>query len=705
MPPQGDQPVNETKEVQSTPAAEAERGATARLQAEATDSSIGGTSADDSNSDSLNFAGNDSNSENLKEGDTLTETGENLHDDIDGADYELLNERIAKLKGEKPEVKDGKVDCPDCMQAAESGENPLKGAPNELPEIAALNADQNISDGQYEKFGKLASAGSVTEARANEVAEGDSNPERPDESSSRDAGDRGIPQIQEVSVTGDRAPEGSAQRIRDGGDGNVVREYDESTDSESEVKRKFSEMARESHGGNAEEMIRSFNKSFDTMNENLSPEQMQEVRRNMSVMMENGNMSERLTANTVVDHAAKVADAVDGHTDANAFAQGPNPTCALTSQARLEAQQDPVKYSNKAASLVARGGAWTGGENGTPAKWTQIDSSNFRPDAEANESYNATEKQFGGERGMAGKLDDALRGQQMSDNVTADERASGALDSNQSYVYTTGSGQGHEMAKQGTYLRTEGANGAESNEFKFGSPASTLERVAQNNQQEGLGGLLVSESYRGQRGAENLEKYGARFFSGVDGLKAETAKTPGQELQIATNGSMILGRPGHGLHAQTVRSEEGTGDLVFGNNWTGRHNNQKYNDAFVDTFTDPAKSNHARPGDGGGHDGGGQGNGFSDQDWGNNRMDDRDYIDRYKEEQDLEKERLEEKDKKEEEEKEDPEEKKKEDGNDIEAQGRFAQEHARWMQRREAADATDQPFSEKEPVLSDYLGR
>ena len=126
-------------------------------------------------------------------------------------------------------------------------------------------------------------------------------------------------------------------------------------------------------------------------------------------------------------------------------------------------------------------------------------------------------------------------------------------------------------------MHTKGADGSEgSYKHMFGSADSTLENVAQSNYQEGLGGLLVSESFKGKPGTQNLEKYGARFFKGVDGLKAEAAKNPGEELQIATNGSMILGRPGHGLHAQTVRSEEGTGDLVFGNNWTARHNNKKY---------------------------------------------------------------------------------------------------------------------------------
>jgi hypothetical protein len=405
------------------------------------------------------------------------------------------------------------------------------------------------------------------------------------------------------------------------------REINPSIDNPQAVQRRYTEhldgLVRSGNltRAQADHMQQTFQQSMDAMAGTdgqpglYTAEQMQEISRSMNTVLDNSGDGRRLSAlqgaNTLVDLAAQGRDSRDGQNSDNAFGQGAHNTCAGTSHNRLLGQRNFVEYSNRIASVAEHGGAYVGGQNGQPRQWVSVNAANFRGDRESNRPWNADNMLRGGQRGMATLLGNALEGQAQADLATERDRRvvnpdlGRTLNANERYEYVTanagalGAVTGQSQTGEGLFL-TNTQTGIR--QFMGGFPPATLDIVAARNHADGLGGIFVHENFRAGLPGNHP---GINWYRDAADLRQQLSRTPGVEHQIATNGTIVAGRQGHGLHAQTVRFEAGQnidggqGRLLFGNNWTAQNNNREYHDngsgIAVNTFTNPQAWNGFRP--------------------------------------------------------------------------------------------------------------
>jgi hypothetical protein len=321
-------------------------------------------------------------------------------------------------------------------------------------------------------------------------------------------------------------------------------------------------------------MKEQFGKDMSKMQDRLKAEgkgdDMSHVMRAMNLMMDStnrlGNDSNRV--NAVAGLAARGADPREANR------QGENPTCAATSQARIEQQRDFAKYADQMGSIATRGGAWRAGQNGEKPLWVDIDQAgtnhaNLKADRESSQMYNPTTHQTGGHRDYLGQLQDALIGGEMA-------HYAGQKDG-KDYVYVTANGAraGAEL-NQGTCggaLMIRGMDGKLSHNPESGaSPPAKPEIVAQMNHANGGGGLFMNEQLANKfRREDGSLPPGMNSFKDAADLRKqlkelEAAGHKGDEYQILTNGRALSGKDGHDYHAQSVSLND-KGQLVMGNNW------------------------------------------------------------------------------------------------------------------------------------------
>jgi hypothetical protein len=333
--------------------------------------------------------------------------------------------------------------------------------------------------------------------------------------------------------------------------------------------------------------------------------------------------------------------------------------------------------------------------------------------------YDKNFHQSQGHRDYLGQLDNALLGNEMA-------KYQGQKDG-KDYAYVTanagragadvgqGSGNGALMERKPDGTLRQSYDGGQ----PVTSPPSTLDNVAQVNHANGGGGLMIQENLAAQfRRPDGSYPPGMNVFKDANDLRQQLAQHPGQEMQIATNGVIVAGMQGHGLHAQSVKLND-KGQLEFGNNWTDKDNHRVYDDSFVNTFTNPNNWNNYRPQhtmpDGHGNDVPDWrkervGPGTQDVVDKRNSQDDktRDDDKKKKDQEDADKDKEKNKTK----EKENEEEQRKKDEklkNQKHADDQFNAERGLWQQRRQAHDAlvkegkAQGEFSEKEPERSQFV--
>ncbi len=507
------------------------------------------------------------------------------------------------------------------------------------------------------------------------------------------------------------AASGKAAEKGQPGDNNV-REIDPSKDNPEAVKERYDQMV-DGLGLSPSETARmkeQFDQDMSKIQEKFKGDDLNHVMRSMNLMMDRNNHlgNDTNRVNAVAGLAARGAEPQEANR------QGANPTCALTSQSRVEQQRDFVKYADQMGSVAAKGGAWRGGENGNPPVWVDVNAAgtngaNFKADGEASRMYNKDYHQAGGHRDYLGQLDNAVVGGEMA-------KYAGQQDG-KDYVYVAANAQkvpGSDSFGQGASgntLMVRDSNGKLSQARDGGEavncPPSTLDMVAKVNHANGGGGLFVQENLAKEyRQPDGSYPPGMNVFKDAADLRQQLAANPGKEYQIATNGVIVAGRQGHGLHAQTVQLND-KGQLEFGNNWGDKDNHRVYSDDFVNKFTDKSQWNsytpqHVTP------DG--------QPDWRRERVGPNTDNSIGRDSQDMQKQRSDEKDKKDkdEQDKKNEEQKKKDEKEadekqkDVDkqkaqqkAEAQFKAEHEQWQARKEAfmAKNPEGTFSESEPVF------
>lgn len=325
----------------------------------------------------------------------------------------------------------------------------------------------------------------------------------------------------------------------------------------------------------AASMERDFNTYMRNMEGKYSAEDMSRICSSMNRIMDSNRMSDMSKLNACVDLASKGDNARDSN------GQGAHNTCAPTSLSRILQQKDFAAYSEQIASVAETGSAWVGDKN--HRQRVTIDNLNFAPDRESGAPWSA-DRARNGQRGMAGQLDNALYGQYMADLKGENDRCR--------YTYLAAHadrvGVKPDQSQSNEALIRENRDGTRT--FVAACPPATLDIVAKANNRTGGGGLYVHESMANQFAMTTgrLPEGMISFRDAADLRRQLSERQPqNTEFQIATNGTMVAGMQGHGLHAQTVRMENG--QLVFGNNWTREHNHRVYHDNFVNAVTDSTK--------------------------------------------------------------------------------------------------------------------
>ncbi len=391
---------------------------------------------------------------------------------------------------------------------------------------------------------------------------------------------------------------------------NSVREVNPATDNPKAVAERYDKMVDGLNLKPSESarLKKEFTDNMAKMQERFKGQDLSEVMRSANLMMDKDNhlLNDRNRVNDVSGLVARGAD------PEKANRQGANPTCALTSESRVAQERDFKEWANAMGSAAAKGGAWMGGKNGTEPTWVDVDAkgtnhANFTADNESSWMYSKDIHQTQGHRDYTGQISDALYGGQIS-------QMAGKRDG-KDYVYVSANSQmvdgaanrgqdnaGNTMmerAKDGTLRQSmDGKQPAD-------APPTTPDMVAKMNHANGTGGIFVQANMADKyRDKDGKLPDGMNSFTDAADLRKQLKDHPGQEFQILTNGVMVAGKEGHGLHAQTVKYTEPTaeqakqgkdGNLVFGNNWEDKANNKVYSDDFVNKFTNPKEWNNYQP--------------------------------------------------------------------------------------------------------------
>ncbi|HMP54860.1 MAG TPA: hypothetical protein PKD05_25135, partial [Candidatus Melainabacteria bacterium] len=532
--------------------------------------------------------------ENLTEVDTKTAAAQKALDEMTPEERaQFFAEKRAEL-GDKPEVKEGKIDCPECTAKAgahsHDGIEKIKNGGDTKNDVPV---DKTVDELARKKGGTGDSEDTPAE-RKEDVKE-------PEEE-----GDK----LPEAKKEGDKPPEAKEKgserpkaddTAKDAGDANdsSLREIDPEKDKREAVEKRFAKMATDAWGDTPEtqEMIKSFSDSLDVMeqakaNGDMSEKDLQTHYRALNIGMDgardaDGNKltTSKQDVNATVGHARKLEDIYDGENNdknggksdprANAFAQGDQGTCGSVSSFRVEAKNDPTNFSNEFASIRANGGAFRGGQDGKPATFHEVDKSAFYGDSETNQQWNEEATTMNGRGDTSSREMTFLVGQEYADLAENRDRASGRLGADESYVFKSTGQNGQDDVGMGTYrVNTETGENVSRKDKEGNSDGgkvsdgqmSSLDMHAVQAHRNGRT-VFMHESFKEVVGAETP---GVTYFANQADLNQQlnAPGMKGKEHQIITNGALLLGRNEHGLHAQVVRADSTTGETKYGNNWT-----------------------------------------------------------------------------------------------------------------------------------------
>ncbi|MBX9688898.1 MAG: hypothetical protein K2X27_19475 [Candidatus Obscuribacterales bacterium] len=539
----------------------------------------------------------------------------------------------------------------------------------------------------------------------------------------KEAKKENVPVAESVKV-GEGSSKPGADKTKAPSD-NVVRPFDPQKDTIDGVMKTFDQVSANLPPDVREQKRKELQEDLQKSAERLGPESeaFKSMLRTQNVLGDRSNLlgNDQNRLNAMLGLAARGAD------PSNANRQGANPFCALISESRIEQQNNFQKYADETASLAMKGGCFRGGENGTPRQWVDINKkeyngANFAAGPESGQLYNRDFHQKGGKLDYLGQLDAAKIGQE---TTMANNKANGL---NQEFIaanaHLVDGAKSLGQASPGGALLERGSDGklqqvmdkeSDGRLVAAKAPPTTLDNVARVNYANGGGGLMVHENMARDFMVNGKLPEGMTAFKDAADLKAKLAANPGKEYQIATNGTMVASGgegKGHGLHAQSVKVDD-KGNLVFGNNWSDKHNNKTYSDEFVNAFTDPKKWDGYQPS---------YTNPDGSPDWrrekagpktdkvDNNTDTQQKDRDAQKKKEDEEKEREKAKQKEKEKKEQEEAEKKKQDAKikaeqdakikaEQSAQEKHKEDLANWRAKQEAAKAKGIDFSEPEPTL------
>lgn len=404
-----------------------------------------------------------------------------------------------------------------------------------------------------------------------------------------------------------RKPEGSDKNVersadeqtRDNQEG-VLRNYRDSLEKSgvrgAEADRRVAEMKAHLDATKArldEKEKNGHLKNLETGKKETAEEQMKRVYGAMNEVLEgkkgaDGPYGAKDRANWAAGAAAALAN------PEKFVNQGAHMTCALTSlqKSRIEAG-DPASVVEEAASVVNRGGAFTGTDNGINGsgdrKWVKVDALSIKPDGESAQDFNAAYHGSGGKRSLFGHTADALYGQKAAD-LAAEKQGKPAG----TYTYLAanadqyGAPNGQTRTGEGLFL-----NASDGSKKLVGtSPNVGVWQVGELNQHmTGKGGGMFADAKLAgnpPKGYEHVQMTltrGAADFTAK--LKAFQAEN-GMSAQIGVNAPFLRGggENGHGLHAMNAKIDK-DGDVVFDNNWGDKNDIGKVSADEIDKATSP----------------------------------------------------------------------------------------------------------------------
>jgi hypothetical protein len=292
--------------------------------------------------------------------------------------------------------------------------------------------------------------------------------------------------------------------------------------------------------------------------------------------------------------------------------QGAHMTCALASlsKQRLEAG-DPASVLEEAASVVNRGGAFTGTDHptdnvsgiGSGRTWTKVDATSIMPDGESSRYFDSNYHGTQGKRDLFTHVNNALYGQKGAD-LKAEHEGKPAG----SYVYMAAHSDAYggraAQTNTGEGLFAVGSDGKR--ELIDNNPAVGIWQVAELNQSltGRSGGMFAHKDLAGHR-PNGYEHVGLTTFNNAQDFKAKLADWQGRtgtSAQIGVDAPFLPGggEDGHGLHAMNAKLDA-NGNVLFINNW-GSKFDMKVTDAQINRATNPNQwqahgpgSEHAGP--------------------------------------------------------------------------------------------------------------
>ncbi len=341
-------------------------------------------------------------------------------------------------------------------------------------------------------------------------------------------------------------------------------------------------------------------KNLETGKNETSAEQMKRVYGAINEVLEgkkgaDGAYGDKERANWAAGAAAALAN------PERFVNQGAHMTCALTSlqKSRIQAG-DPASVVEEAASVVNRGGAFTGSDNGVNGagdrKWVKVDALSIRPDEESRQNFDSTFHGSAGKRSLFGHTADALYGQKAAD-LQAEKKglAPGSLTYMAANADQYGGANGQTRTGEGLFLNASDG----SKKLIGGSPNVGVWQVGELNQHMTgkAGGMFADAKLAGNppAGYEHVKMTLTRGAEDFKSKLTEFVRENGQMAQIGVNAPFLRegNMQGHGLHAMNA-GIDGNGNVVFDNNWGDKHDLGAVSQSEVDRATNPDQWNVRR---------------------------------------------------------------------------------------------------------------
>ncbi len=336
-------------------------------------------------------------------------------------------------------------------------------------------------------------------------------------------------------------------------------------------------------------------KSLDPKHLDGSPEQqMARMNRAFDEMLKGkaGPLSDTDRANAVKDLAHRVAD------PGKYGNQGRHNTCALQSmQTQMLQAGDPARLIEHISSVANLGYANVqDGKDPKVIHKVEVDARSIMPDHESATPFSKDIHGTKGKRGMGGHIGDALLGQMVADNKTAERYGKNSV--HDRYIYLAGNADqlggpnDHGHTGEGLFLKSKNDDLSDRYDFINDSPGVSFAELAILNKNMGnQGGLFIHESIaKGWTRSKDLDVH---IFKNEQDLKQqlkEFQQKTGKMGQVGVNAPFLPGggENGHGMHAMLFGVNK-DGSFVAENSWGTKFDFAALSDAAIAKATDPSK--------------------------------------------------------------------------------------------------------------------